>query len=656
MTGEALPSSVPAAFGRFRVLHQISAGSLGPVFRGEDPTTGETVAIKVIQLDLPPERAHEITEGLRALQARLPADRAVAPIVAAGLQGPYPYLVSRLVPGVSLDVALREFGPAIIADALPRLAELGTALDLAARGGSCHGDLHPRDVIINDDDTTLVGVGIAPIVERSVTRMPTRWPYTSPEVMAGQLRSPASDQYALAAIAFEWLYGRRVPGPADVPLEVPPLVGADREALSDAFTSALAVEPSARFDSCRAFVEALAHAVRLAESPMVGPTRQERQILVPPLPLLDVEEPSVAKAGEAHDAVFSEDRLQWASDATAEDAEASEPTDDLPDELMLSASTAAELRDISSESDAVGALGLTVPPPPVEEQTPAPPVLRPSQGAEWRGTFGSTPLATSESRGFGLAAVAAALMIGLVLGGALVFMLVRRDALSRSAQSGGQEFTDAPVAASPSPPADGRASERIDPPPEPERPAPPVSRTTSPPAAPSVAPASSGRLLVRSTPSGAEVSVNGTRRGVTPVAVRDLPLGTHTVVFTRPGYVRAEQRIALTRGRPSRSVDARLIAERTATSTPVPPRPVRPPSPAAAASRATGTLLVESRPPGARVTVDGKAVGTTPLTLESLTVGTHEVRIERDGYTPWTTTVTVEAGARARVAASLGAQ
>jgi hypothetical protein len=64
-------------------------------------------------------------------------------------------------------------------------------------------------------------------------------------------------------------------------------------------------------------------------------------------------------------------------------------------------------------------------------------------------------------------------------------------------------------------------------------------------------------------------------------------------------------------------------------------------------------LLVESRPAGASVTIDAKPVGTTPLTLESVAPGLHIVRLEREGYESWTTTVTVEAGVRARVAASL---
>ena len=66
----------------------------------------------------------------------------------------------------------------------------------------------------------------------------------------------------------------------------------------------------------------------------------------------------------------------------------------------------------------------------------------------------------------------------------------------------------------------------------------------------------------------------------------------------------------------------------------------------------TGSLLVDSRPPGARVTVDGRDVGVTPVTVP-VAAGEHSVRFEMAGYQPVTATARVEPGARARVAVSL---
>jgi hypothetical protein len=46
-------------------------------------------------------------------------------------------------------------------------------------------------------------------------------------------------------------------------------------------------------------------------------------------------------------------------------------------------------------------------------------------------------------------------------------------------------------------------------------------------------------------------------------------------------------------------------------------------------------------------------VGTTPLQLSSVETGSHALRLELPGYRPWTTSVSVSRGERARVAASL---
>ncbi len=70
-------------------------------------------------------------------------------------------------------------------------------------------------------------------------------------------RSPATDQYALAAIAYEWFFGGRAPRSAESVLDAPSLPGVDAEALAGALMTALATNPAERFASCTAFVEAI---------------------------------------------------------------------------------------------------------------------------------------------------------------------------------------------------------------------------------------------------------------------------------------------------------------------------------------------------------------------------------------------------------------
>jgi hypothetical protein len=64
-------------------------------------------------------------------------------------------------------------------------------------------------------------------------------------------------------------------------------------------------------------------------------------------------------------------------------------------------------------------------------------------------------------------------------------------------------------------------------------------------------------------------------------------------------------------------------------------------------------LSVETRPPGARVRIDGRDMGATPLTLTTLSPGTHAVELQLRGYRVWSSTVSIAAGQRRRITASL---
>src|SRR5439155_1900084 len=159
-----------------------------------------------------------------------------------------------------------------------------------------------------------------------------------------------------------------------------------------------------------------------------------------------------------------------------------------------------------------------------------------------------------------------------------------------------------------------------------------------PPASPASAirtpqtPVQPGRLLVRSTPAGATVFVDGREYGRTPIAVRDLARGAHRVRLVRDGYAPAERRIVVTRSRPVHSLIVPLAAPRATASRGT--QSTMPPPPATT-GRYTGDLVIESRPSGAKVFLDNKLAGTTPVSLPQVAAGSHVVRLERDGYRRW---------------------
>jgi PEGA domain len=66
-----------------------------------------------------------------------------------------------------------------------------------------------------------------------------------------------------------------------------------------------------------------------------------------------------------------------------------------------------------------------------------------------------------------------------------------------------------------------------------------------------------------------------------------------------------------------------------------------------------GSLAFLSAPRGARVFVNGALVGSTPLVLENLPVGSRAVRIEADGYQRWSASTQVVANQQTHVSATL---
>src|SRR5262245_27101641 len=89
---EASGAAPPEAFGPFRVLHQVGAGTLGPVFRAHDPDRDRLVAIKQFTLELPPERLPQLVSLFERLIAAELIHHAIAAPIATGIVGSSVYL------------------------------------------------------------------------------------------------------------------------------------------------------------------------------------------------------------------------------------------------------------------------------------------------------------------------------------------------------------------------------------------------------------------------------------------------------------------------------------------------------------------------------------------------------------------------------------
>lgn len=66
-----------------------------------------------------------------------------------------------------------------------------------------------------------------------------------------------------------------------------------------------------------------------------------------------------------------------------------------------------------------------------------------------------------------------------------------------------------------------------------------------------------------------------------------------------------------------------------------------------------GSLNVESTPDFAKIFVDGKAMGETPNFISQILIGTHELKLTKNGYADHTETITITKGERKQVTATL---
>ena len=117
-----------------------------------------------------------------------------------------------------------------------------------------------------------------------------------------------------------------------------------------------------------------------------------------------------------------------------------------------------------------------------------------------------------------------------------------------------------------------------------------------------------GTIVFNATPVEASVVINGVYKGSTPLVLEGVDPGTYTVTLSHFGYRKFSTPIKVESGKLT-EVNATLVPE-------------------------TGTIAVNTSPAGARILIDGVAVGIAPVTLTNIAVGNHTLTIEREGYTP----------------------
>ncbi len=216
-------SLVGRRYGRYRVEEEIGAGGMGVVYRAYDEKLERDLAIKV----LAPGALHDEAARKRFRNEARVLSRLNHPAIQTiydfeNFEG-HDFLVSELVPGVSLDIRLR-------AGALPEKevvalgSQLAQGLAAAHAAGVLHRDLKPANLrVTRDGRLKILDFGLATLSREAVLTLsitqtmvsaPTgiagTFPYMSPEQLLGEEVDERSDIYSAGVVLFE-LATQRLP-------------------------------------------------------------------------------------------------------------------------------------------------------------------------------------------------------------------------------------------------------------------------------------------------------------------------------------------------------------------------------------------------------------------------------------------------------------
>ena len=244
---------------RYRLDEPIGAGGLSEVWRATDDVLARPVAVKLLRPGhaRQPQALARFRAGARYAAALWHVNIAHIYDYDEPADGTQPYLVMELVDGPCL-AGLLDGGPLDAGRAVDIVAQAAAGLQAAHAAGLIHRDIKPGNLLLASDGIVkITGFGIAqaigsePVTVTGVVMGTAE--YLAPERIAGARAGPASDLYALGAVAYECLAG--APPFAGEPLDVacaprdrpvPPLPGSVPAGVSALVMRLVATDPACR--------------------------------------------------------------------------------------------------------------------------------------------------------------------------------------------------------------------------------------------------------------------------------------------------------------------------------------------------------------------------------------------------------------------------
>ena len=216
-TGGVLPSLASSGFGpgvivagRYRLVALLGKGGMGEVYRADDLTLDQPVALKFLPegLAVNDTRLAQFHNELRV--ARQVSHKNVCRLYDLGEYGGRRFLTMEYVDGEDLSSSLRRFGRMPPDKAVQIARQLCAGVAAAHDRQVIHRDLKPANVMLDGNgDVRITDFGIATAAADVGADIAGTPQYMAPELLAGKPASVKSDIYALGLILFEIFTGKR---------------------------------------------------------------------------------------------------------------------------------------------------------------------------------------------------------------------------------------------------------------------------------------------------------------------------------------------------------------------------------------------------------------------------------------------------------------
>jgi predicted Ser/Thr protein kinase len=211
--GRFLPGRLIA--GRYRVIALLGKGGMGEVYRADDLTLGQAVAIKFLPEEATRDEAMRERFRNEVRIARRVSHPNVCRVYDVGEVDGQTFFTMEYVDGEDLASLLRRIGRLPQDKALDIARQLCAGLAAAHAKGVLHRDLKPANIMLDGRGQVVITdfglAGIADSIRGKEIRSGTP-AYMAPEQIEGKEVSTRSDIYSLGLVLYEVFTGKRAFG------------------------------------------------------------------------------------------------------------------------------------------------------------------------------------------------------------------------------------------------------------------------------------------------------------------------------------------------------------------------------------------------------------------------------------------------------------